>query len=78
MGDEHFMSEENQRPKETAHDVFIVAVMPGQKTASTYKISVMALSNADAVVKGEAEWYRATQPRDIRVKAVEPVTTAPG
>lgn len=67
MGD-HLMSEEMPEKEFT---VSITALMPGQVKESTYKIPVKARSNAEALVKGEEEWRRATEPRDVRVKVAE-------
>ena len=67
MGD-HLMSEEMP---EKDYTVSITALMPGAAKETTYKIPVKARSNAQALVQGEEEWRRATEPRDVRVKLAE-------
>ncbi len=62
---DHLMSEEMPMRD---YAVTIEAVMPGQTRASAYRINVKARSNAEALVRGEEEWRRATEPRDVRVK----------
>ena len=50
------------------YNVVITVKMPGQTRESSYQIVVRATCNLEAMAKGEDEWKRATEPRDVRVK----------
>lgn len=62
---EHQMSDEIAERK---YSVTVTAKMPGAEKASSFKIAVTALSNAQALVKGEESWRQAVEPTDVRVK----------
>ena len=51
--------------------VTITAKLPGRDKAAPFDIVVKAASMADAYAEGEAEWKRATEPRDVRVKLMD-------
>jgi hypothetical protein len=50
--------------------------MPGQVKENEYKIPVSGDDPAEATLNAIAEWKRATEPRDVRVKEIAKVMTA--
>ena len=69
------MSEETvhstvKEAEDAEHDYILIfsVKMPGQARESSYQITVKASDNLVALAKGEDEWKRATEPRDVRVK----------
>jgi hypothetical protein len=59
------------------YEVIIEAVIPGNSKATQHKIIVKDASDlADAIQKGTTEWKAKTEPRDVRVKEIQPVVVA--
>ena len=50
------------------YDVAITVQMPGQTRVNTYHLRVMAMSISDALWKGQQEWIKITEPRDVQVR----------
>ena len=71
MSDPKDFTTQEEKPEDVEYSVAITALMPGQKNVSTYTFQVRASCNIEALAKGEDVWKRATEPRDVRVKAME-------
>lgn len=62
------MTPEPQEQKQRQYDVSITVQMPGQTRANTYHLRLMATSISDALWKGQQEWLKITEPRDVQVR----------